>query len=119
MGVKAATVKSAEFDPERVALEKVVKYLLLVVLSYRAKIETSAIRMRPGEEHMSATSGGSPRSQDEGAPPDGGPSEAASFIAEAVSDLSRMARRHGLDMLGFLLDMAQMEAEERVRRRDK
>ncbi len=32
-----------------------------------------------------------------------------------VSDLSRVARRHGLDMLGFLLDMAQMEAEERVR----
>ena len=76
--------------------------------------------MHPGEEYeCSATLDGSRRSQDDGAPVDGGPAEAASFIAGAVSELSRMARRHGLDMLGFLLDMAQMEAEERVRHRDK
>ena len=64
---------------------------------------------------MSAPPERSRRSQADGTPRDGGPDEAATFIAETVSDLSRVARRHGLDMLGFLLDMAQMEAEERVR----
>jgi hypothetical protein len=46
---------------------------------------------------------------------DGGPTEAARFIAEAVAELATMARRHRLDTLGFLLDMAQLEAEEQVR----
>ena len=50
---------------------------------------------------------------------DGGPGEAASFIAEQVPDLARLARRHRLDVLGFLLDMSLMEAEEIVRRRGK
>ena len=45
---------------------------------------------------------------------DGGPEEAASFIAETVADLAQLARRHKLDTLGFLLDMVQMEAEEIV-----
>ncbi|HEY4203847.1 MAG TPA: hypothetical protein VGM35_02425 [Xanthobacteraceae bacterium] len=48
---------------------------------------------------------------------DGGPTEAASFIAQAVAELAAMARRHRLDTLGFLLDMAQLEAEEQVRLR--
>jgi hypothetical protein len=43
---------------------------------------------------------------------DGGPDEAASHIAEAVKDLAQLARRHKHDTLGFLLDMALMEAEE-------
>jgi hypothetical protein len=68
---------------------------------------------------MSAPPKRKPRSQADGEPRDGGPEEAATFIAEAVSDLSRVARRHGLDMLGFLLDMAQMEAEERIRHGEK
>ena len=68
---------------------------------------------------MSPASDGSHRLPDHGLPRDGGPREAAGFIAEAVSDLSQVARRHGLDMLGFLLDTAQMEAEERVRLSDK
>lgn len=46
---------------------------------------------------------------------DGGPEEAARYIATTVSDLGLIARRHGLETLGFLLDMAQMEAEEFVR----
>jgi hypothetical protein len=50
---------------------------------------------------------------------DGGPGEAASYIAEQVADLARIARRHKHDTLGFLLDMALMEAEEIVRLRDK
>ena len=47
----------------------------------------------------------------------GGPDEAALYIKSAIADLSHMARRHGHDMLGYLLDMAQMEADEIVRRR--
>lgn len=50
---------------------------------------------------------------------DGGPTEAASFIAEQVADLAQLARRHRHDTLGFLLDMVQMEAEEIVDRRRK
>lgn len=48
---------------------------------------------------------------------DGGPLEAASFIAETVLELAAVARRHRLDTLGFLLDMARLEADELVRSR--
>ncbi len=47
---------------------------------------------------------------------DGGPREAARYLLEAVADLARIARRHRLEMLGYLLDMAHLEAEEIVRR---
>jgi len=52
---------------------------------------------------------------------DGGPDEAALFIAETVAALAVVARRHDLGMLIRLLEMAQMEAEEfvRLRRRRK
>ena len=46
---------------------------------------------------------------------DGGPKEAASFIAEHLADLARLARRHQLNMLGFVLDMGLMEAKDIVR----
>ena len=60
--------------------------------------------------------GGSP-SDDQ--PGDGGPDEAAGFIAETLADLGRLARRHRLGMLTHLIEMAQLEAEERVRLRSK
>jgi hypothetical protein len=50
---------------------------------------------------------------------DGGPDEAVAFIAETVAELARVARRHRLGMLVRLLEMAQMEAEDRVRLRGK
>jgi hypothetical protein len=50
---------------------------------------------------------------------EGGPDEAATFIAEAAADLARLARRHKLDLLGHLLGMAQLEAEEHVRLRSR
>jgi hypothetical protein len=50
---------------------------------------------------------------------DGGPDEATAFIAETVADLAQVARRHRLGMLVRLLEMAQLEAEERVRLRSK
>jgi hypothetical protein len=52
-------------------------------------------------------------------PGDGGPDEAAAFIVETVTDLARVARRHNLGLLIRLLEMAQMEAEERLRLRGK
>jgi hypothetical protein len=50
---------------------------------------------------------------------EGGPEEAAAFIAESAADLAGLARRHRLDMLGFLLGMLQLEAEEQLRPRCK
>jgi hypothetical protein len=57
---------------------------------------------------------------------DGGPSEAASFIAEQLPLLARLARRHKLETLGLLLDMSLMEARKiaglpikRARRADR
>jgi hypothetical protein len=59
------------------------------------------------------------RSQTDDSPGDGGPEEAIAFIAETVADLARLARRHKLDVLVRLLEMAQMEAQERIRLRGK
>jgi hypothetical protein len=50
---------------------------------------------------------------------DGGPDEATAFIAETTTELAKLARRHKLGMLILLLEMAQMEAEERARLRGK
>ena len=50
---------------------------------------------------------------------EGGPDEAAAFIAEAVAELAKLARRHELGLLEHLLSMAQLEAEEHVRLRSK
>jgi hypothetical protein len=50
---------------------------------------------------------------------EGGPDEAAAFIAETVAELAKLARRHRLDMLRHLLEMTQLEAEERLRLRSK
>jgi hypothetical protein len=66
------------------------------------------------------TSSGKERGSPSDEPPgEGGPDEATAFIAETVADLARIARRHRLDLLGYLLELVQMEAEERVRQRDK
>ena len=52
-------------------------------------------------------------------PGDGGPDEALAYIAENVIDLARLARRNNLEMLVRLLEMAQMEAQERIQLRRK
>ena len=65
------------------------------------------------------TSGKAGSSQNGEPPGDGGPDEAALFIAETVAALAMLARRHDLGMLIRLLEMAQMEAEEFVRLRGK
>ena len=50
---------------------------------------------------------------------EGGPDEAAAFIAETVAELVKLAERHRLEVLGHLLGMAQLEAEERLRTRSR
>ena len=40
---------------------------------------------------------------------------AAAYVAELTADLALMARRHGLDALGYILDMARLEAENAAR----
>lgn len=47
----------------------------------------------------------------------GGSDEAAAFIAATAGELSRIARRHGLETLRHLLDMTQLEAAEWLRKR--
>jgi hypothetical protein len=68
---------------------------------------------------MAAPPGPDDRSPAAKAVRDGGPGEAASYIAEPVADLARIARRHKHDTLGFLLDMALMEAQEIIRLRNR
>jgi hypothetical protein len=68
---------------------------------------------------MPASSGRGPHSPTDESPGDGGPDEAAAFIAENLADLVRVARRHRLDLLVCLLEMAQMEAQDRLRLRGK
>jgi hypothetical protein len=38
----------------------------------------------------------------------------ANYVATMANDLAAMARRHGLDTLGYLLDMARLEAENQA-----
>ena len=50
---------------------------------------------------------------------EGGPDEAVTFIAETVAELVKLAERHRIEVLGHLLGMAQLEAEERLRTRSR
>ncbi|MCX7310705.1 MAG: hypothetical protein WCG92_01935 [Hyphomicrobiales bacterium] len=40
---------------------------------------------------------------------------AASYVADLTAELAVLARRHGLDALGYILDMARLEAENATR----
>jgi hypothetical protein len=63
--------------------------------------------------------GNARRSRTEELSGEGGPDEAAAFIAETAAELAGLARRHKLEMLRFLLGMTQLEAEEHLRLRSK
>lgn len=55
------------------------------------------------------------RLPDGGPPGDGGPDEAAHYLAGVIAELSQMAHLHRHEMLAYLLDMALLEAAEIVR----
>ncbi len=40
------------------------------------------------------------------------PDSAAHYIATLTEELARIARRNGLDTLGYLLEMARLEADQ-------
>jgi hypothetical protein len=52
-------------------------------------------------------------------PEEGGPDEAAKFIAESVAGLAELAQRHGLEHLRYLLRVALLESEEHIRLRSR
>jgi hypothetical protein len=83
-----------------------------------AELDASYLTKKTGRRTRT-DQGGSRRSRSEELQGEGGPDEAAAFIAETVASLVGLARRHELGMLAFLLAMAQLEAEERVRLRSK
>jgi len=41
---------------------------------------------------------------------------AADYVADLTAELAKLARQHGLDTLGFILDMARLEAQNTARR---
>jgi hypothetical protein len=99
-----------------------VKYALELRIrwAYLAKIHgIGAFLIKKSGRGKSGTLGKAGSSQNGEPPGDGGPDEAALFIAETVAALTVVARRHDLGMLIRLLEMAQMEAEEFIRLRGK
>jgi hypothetical protein len=74
---------------------------------------------KPSRKRKSKAPSKRRRSQPSEPPGEGGPDEAASFIAEASGNLAGLARRHRLDHLSYLLAIAQLEAEEHLRLRSK
>ena len=74
---------------------------------------------KAGEGRKRTASGRGRRASADETGEEGGPDEAVAFIAETVADLSKLARRHRLEILDHLLGMAQLEAEEHLRLRSK
>jgi hypothetical protein len=75
-------------------------------------------KARSGRKRTAA--GGTKRSPaDEGGGGEGGPDEAVAFIAETVAELLKLTKSHQLEVLGHLLGMVQLEAEERMRTRSR
>ncbi len=74
---------------------------------------------KPSRKRKVATSPKRRRSHSSDPPGDGDPDEAASLIAEQTGNLARLARRHRLDHLSYLLALAQLEAEEHLRLRSR
>jgi len=40
------------------------------------------------------------------------PEDAAQYIASVAAELAQMARRNGFEALGYILEMAQLEADQ-------
>ena len=47
-----------------------------------------------------------------GAPPPESPTAAAIYIGTLTEELAQMARRHGLESLRYILEMARLEADQ-------
>ena len=73
---------------------------------------------RPGKKRARAASG-APASVRNEEPGEGGADEAVAFIAEQVAAMRKLAERHKLDVLHYLLGMTQLEADEHLRLRTR
>ena len=73
---------------------------------------------KPGRKRARAASGAPGGSRLE-EPGEGGADEAVAFIAEQVAVLRKLAERHKLDVLHYLLGMTQLEADEHLRLRTR
>ncbi|PSO30545.1 hypothetical protein [Bradyrhizobium sp. MOS002] len=73
---------------------------------------------KPGKKRAGAASraAGGWRHEEPG---EGGVEEAVAFIAEQVGALRKLAERHKLDVLHYLLGMTKLEADEHLRLRSK
>jgi hypothetical protein len=102
--------------PPRVALSKSVSFD--ITRHFKCLFGCSFLT-KTGRRRTPKSSDKDRRSPTDDPPGDGGPDEAVAFIAETVADLARLARRHKLELLVRLLEMAEMEARERIRLRGK
>ncbi|OSI75667.1 hypothetical protein [Bradyrhizobium canariense] len=73
---------------------------------------------KPGKKRAGAASRAAAGSHHE-EPGEGGVEEAVAFIAEQVGALRKLAERHRLDVLHYLLGMTKLEADEHLRLRSK
>ncbi|GMO26536.1 hypothetical protein TM239_25340 [Bradyrhizobium sp. TM239] len=73
---------------------------------------------KPGKKRARAGSGAPGGSRHE-EPGEGGVDEAVAFIAEQIGPLRKLAERHKLDVLHYLLGMTKLEADEHLRLRSK
>ena len=73
---------------------------------------------KPARKRARAASSARGRARNE-EPGEGGADEAVAFIAEQVASLRKLAERHKLDVLHYLLGMTQLEADEHLRLRTR
>jgi hypothetical protein len=123
MGVAEASVKSTDVEGGSNRAELVSNFVL-ELRSYNGYLSPARgigciLLTKTGRRRRTANTGWNDSSGTEDPPGEGGPEEAVSYIAETVADLAQVARRHKLEVLVRLLDMAEMEAQERIHRRGK
>ena len=129
MGVAEVAVKSTDVERGPLGSDLISKWLQNTVLELHPKKGysgaghgTGSVLSKTKSGRKRAPPGRIRRSKDDelrGEHGEGGPDEAAAFIAETAAELIRLARGHRLDMLGHLLRMAELEAEEYLRLRGK
>ncbi|QOG23977.1 hypothetical protein FOM02_39700 [Bradyrhizobium sp. SEMIA] len=73
---------------------------------------------KPGRKRARAASRAPTRTRNE-EPGEGGADEAVAFISEQAGALRKLAERHKLDVLHYLLGMTKLEADEHLRLRSK
>nr|WP_249784393.1 MULTISPECIES: hypothetical protein [unclassified Bradyrhizobium] len=87
-------------------------------MSCRGMDSGGVLVTKPGKKRARAGSGapGGTRHEEPG---EGGADEAVAFIAEQTGALRKLAERHKLDVLHYLLGMTKLEADEHLRLRTK